>query len=82
MATYLNKRHNNHYILYNFYPKRQFEKTADILQQVNEVDFPGAELVDSGSNEGLMHFRTVPPNLKQLVLIIVEMASWLTASAN
>ena len=79
VASYMNKKHGANYIVYNLFRDRQLDKFASYFHQVTEYPFPRAIMVAELSNDGMLEFVTPPPALRQLFLVVLEMASWINS---
>ena len=80
VSNYMNSRHGSNYILYNLYRDRQLDHAANLFHQVTEYSagFPKAALVQGlHQPSNMLQFSTPPPTLRQLFLIVLEMAAWI-----
>lgn len=77
VAGYMNKKHAANYNVYNLYRDRQLDHAANLFHQVTEYPFPKANMVMNSPISGFMSLSTPPPTLRQLFLIVLEMASWI-----
>ncbi len=77
IAEYMNKKHSANYSVYNLYQDRQLDHAANFFHQITEYPFPKASMVLKTADTGFMHLSTPPPTLRQLFLVVLEMASWI-----
>ena len=73
----MNETHGTNYIVYNLFRDRQLDHASSVLHQVTEYPIPRATLAAGLAKAGLLQFTTAPPTLRQLFLIVLEMASWI-----
>lgn len=79
VVDFLNKKHGSNYIVYNLYRDRQLDSASGLFHQVTEYPFPKACMAEglSPKDPRLLQFTTPPPTLRQLFLVVLEMASWI-----
>ena len=81
VAQYMNSKHKANYIVYNLFSDRQLDQTGNSLHQVTEYPFPKATMVAGlDDSDNMLKFTTAPPTLRQLFLVVLEMASWINLS--
>ena len=81
VANYMNKTHSSNYIVYNLFRDRQLDHAATLFHQITEYSFPKSTLIQGIAQDGLLKFSTAPPTLRQLFLIVLEMAAWINSRA-
>ena len=77
VANYLNEKHDSNYIVYNLFRYKQLEHASSLFHYISEYTFPQATLVEIISDSNQLKFMTAPPTLRNLFIVIIEMASWL-----
>lgn len=72
VAKYLNEKHSDEYILYNFSEKKTLQDVADVpFQMVMDYSLPSSETAEGG------YEWCGPPSLDRLFMICIEMSAWL-----
>lgn len=81
VANYMNKNHKTNYIVYNLFKDRQLEHAQGLFHQITEYPFPKSSMVEGLTEDGrILVFSTPPPTLRQIFLVVLEMASWINTS--